>query len=441
LIRKEFCLLRPVWLITLLAALSWTWLTAVWLLHHRTTTKSFDTVATMVGVSCTLMIAILAGSSSLGEERSSGTHAWQLTLPAAALLQWGVKLSMALGAAALGAWLLPALIAGRSFFISSNLWGSGNFSPTLLIAVLLLTFAAFWCACATNGTVSAVLWVAPAAIFLGLVNYFAQQSAYALVPFRGLFSFNSLDALSFAWFVTGVAHPHYREFNLLTSNLRFDWWVTNFSYRHYQVWNVLSTPAAYAVLVGGPALLLAIIQSYRLFRAQPRASARLVRNLLPLALLIFLCGFSLTLFNGLWPLVTNQVPGLLGATNGAIQKAIPTAARTKAQLPLQLTLEDVAAAWPLVLPENTRRWLTHARITVTPDKAHPGGFYCEEDRERREGWRPCYYSATIHLADGTEIFESYEPAARHGPGSGRFGTYSVYVYWPGAARPERLWDR
>ena len=51
-------------------------------------------------------------------------------------------------------------------------------------------------------------------------------------------------------------------------------------------------PMVWAVLV--PTLFLAVIQSYRLFRAQLQDSAlSLVRNLLPLAMVAFLCSFSL----------------------------------------------------------------------------------------------------------------------------------------------------
>ena len=61
----------------------------------------------IVGVVSTLMIAILAGSLSLGEERTSGTHAWHMTLPVSALRQWLIKLFMALFAGFVGAGLLP----------------------------------------------------------------------------------------------------------------------------------------------------------------------------------------------------------------------------------------------------------------------------------------------------------------------------------------------
>jgi hypothetical protein len=101
-------------------------------------------------------------------------------------------------------------------------------------------------------------------------------------------------------------------------------------------------------------------------------------------------------------------------------------------------MDDVAKAlktsrYQPRLDESTRRWLRDARITVTPDKAHPGGFYC---REGRGGWTWCYYSATIHLADGTDLTQSWEPEPNH-PAPGR---YSIYAHWPGAKGQEYLFN-
>ena len=83
LFRKEFRLLRPVWLINLLATLGWACLTLYGMTHKRGLTGSFQTALVITLVINTLMITILAGSLSLGEERTSGTHLWSLSLPAA----------------------------------------------------------------------------------------------------------------------------------------------------------------------------------------------------------------------------------------------------------------------------------------------------------------------------------------------------------------------
>jgi len=144
LIRKELRLLRPLWLISLLAALGWACLTLFGLLFERGFSRNFETAVVIMGVGSTLMIAILAGSLSLGEERTSGTHSWHMTLPVSAFLQWRIKLYMALFAGFVGAALLPALIAGRFLYGSSGIFVTEDFRVAWLLAVLILTFASFW---------------------------------------------------------------------------------------------------------------------------------------------------------------------------------------------------------------------------------------------------------------------------------------------------------
>jgi hypothetical protein len=157
-----------------------------------------------------------------------------------------------------------------------------------------------------------------------------------------------------------------------------------------------------------------------------------------LAVLVFLWGFSLTAFDDLRWVVGWQASELVGVTGQAIEKNLRASVELNPTGPLLLTGDDVAKTPRWHLGDSTRRWLTGARITVTPDRAHPGGFYCQEYQVGYGISHSCYYSATIHLADGTDIFESYDP-----PTEGKFhwGRPSVYVRWPGATTEETLWDR
>ena len=127
--------------------------------------------------------------------------------------------------------------------------------------------------------------------------------------------------------------------------------------------------------------------------------------------------------------------GFFNVTSNAIQKGFPGAAKLHPTEPLQLLGDDMAAACRGPFESSARRWLRGAHITVMPDKAHPNGFLCWQDHW---GHTRCYYSATIHLADGTDIFESREPGADR---KESFGIYSVRVRWPGTAREETLWER
>jgi hypothetical protein len=419
LVRKELRLLRPVWLISLLAAVGWACLTLFGLLYEQGFSRNFETTLVIVGVISTLMIATLAGSLSLGEEKTSGTHTWHLTLPPSAFRQWLIKLCMALFAGFVGAGLLPMLTIGRYISRSPHVLGDVHLGIGWMLGVLVLTFAAFWCACAVDGTVAAVLWVIPVTIALGSAGYVAKQFAYQFV--------NSV----FSWRLSPFA------------NFRFAWetarvfnWL-ELDHRNFWLLYLIQAPIMYVALAGGPALLLALVQSYRLFRAQLQISTRsVVRNLLPLVMLVFLCGFSFTASSFSLFGASMQVWTLFNATDNAIQKTVPRAANRHRTEPLELTGDDVAKAWPpWPLEENVRLWLRGAHITVTPDKDHPGGFSCVETPLKST---LCYFSATIHLADGTDISQSYDPPANP---KDPWGRSSIHAHWPGAKGEESLWDR
>jgi len=435
LIRKELRLLRPVWLISLLAALGWACLSLFGSLFERGSSKNFEIAVVIVGVVSTLMIAIFAGSLSLGEERTSGTHAWQLTLPVSARRQWLIKLCIALFAGLVGAGLLPWLIAGRILFGASRIFSDVHFGMGWLVVVLILTFASFWCACAVKGTVRAVLWVFPVLIAVGLANLSGERSGRKLVDVL-VARFDPFTSFRFATAVSRLDHNIlFRLIDAASENMT----------------GSLQAARVLTAMLLFPVLLLAVIQSYRLFRAQLQDRAlSVVRSLLPLAMTAFLCSFSLLAFCTFVREATAQTRALVFRTGLAIEeilraqvieKTSPSAAKLDATHPLQLTGDDVEKAdserafkFPFPLPDNTRRWLRNARITVTPDKSHPSGFYCVEPRW---GGTWCYYSASIHLADGTDLTESWEPDVH-----GKFGGHlKVRARWPGAAEQESLWDR
>jgi ABC-type transport system involved in multi-copper enzyme maturation permease subunit len=441
LIRKELRLLRPVWLLTLLTTIGWIGLTAYGLTHERGQTKPFTiriasahypAVVWLVGVFSVLLVAILAGSLSLGEERTSGTHAWHMTLPVSGLRQWLLKLFMALAAGAIGAVLIPMLllIAGGSLAGSPFMFVDLTFGKVWLLMVLLLSFAAFWCACAANGTMRAVLWVLPAQITIGLANMLGERAGRELVHAL-VARFDPFATFRFATTVSRLgSNAFFRLIEAVSENMTGS----------LQAGRMVTT----IILV--PTLVLAVIQSYRLFRTQLQDRALTVaRSLLPLAMTAFLCSFSVLAYytfvvDAMQP--ANMVFLVTRSTiwqtlrERAITKTLPSTASPNGTEALQLTLDDVAVtkAWPFPLSESTRRLLRNTRITVMPDKAHPGGFFCEE-----APWKStrCYYSATIHLTDGTDLIESFEPGDAKFP----FGRFSGYVHWPGTAgqEPLRIW--
>ena len=392
LIRKELRLLRPVWLLSLLAAVGWACLSLFGLLYERRSTENFQIAMVTVGVISTLMIATLAGSLSLGEEMTSGTHAWHLTLPVSARRQWFIKLCMALFAGLVGAGLLPMLIAGP-LFGKYHILADINLRVALPLVVVLLSFAAFWCAGVGKGTVSAVLWVLPVMIALFFAGEVGRRAGYAIT------------ALFFGRF-----HPSatLRVANAISSLFK------TLAISRYAFWEFFSnrgyiTPLVGAVLV--PTLLLAAIQSYRIFRAQLQAGVlSMVRNLLPLAMVAFLCTFSLQALVTLELGAQSPESRALFETIRAIQTLPSRAAKLDAAHPLQFTVDDLAKASPL--SKSARRWLGDSHITLSLDAPpHQRGFGCA-------GGPPpsgvsalgySWYTAIVPLADGTHLFMAFDP--------------------------------
>jgi len=242
------------------------------------------------------------------------------------------------------------------------------------------------------------------------------------------------EYLGTASWITSVSQSH-QVLNLF-GNLQFDWWAARITYRHIRVFSSPENPLLYGAIAGGPTLILALVQSYRMFRTQSSAGARLaLRSFLPLVLLVFLSGFFFTALYAFWWRAALQLTYFTNVTGHAIENDLPAAAGLHPTGPVQLTGDDVAKSWPWPVENSTRRWLTGARITITPDKAHPAGFFCTRGPF---GHDQCYYSATIHLADGTDIFQTYDP-----PTGNKFhwGPHSVYVRWAGSIGQEPLWDR
>jgi len=397
LIRKEFRLLRPVWLVSLLAALGWACLSLFGLLHERGSSRNFETTVLILGVVSTLMIAILAGTLSLGEERTSGTHAWHLTLPVPARRQWLIKLCMALFAGFVGAGLVPLLIAGR-LLGSSHMLADVHVGRDLLVGAVLLSFAAFWCACAVNGTVRAVLWVLPVMIAL----YFAGELGKWVGPVLTDLFFSRFDPfanLKFAKAVNSILDPE-----LFYTFGDVDW-ASRYGYN-----------LARLAFLWLPTLLLAAGQSYRLFRAEVRESAlSLVRNLLPLAMVAFLCSFSLLAFFSFVGRAGDQKLIALFETIQAVETIQSGAAKLDAAHPLQLTVEDLAKASSL--SKSTRRLLGNSHITLALEEApHHGRDGCGENSKSSvtpcdQGYSWCL--ATIPLADGSHVAVTFLPVSHY----------------------------
>jgi hypothetical protein len=307
--------------------------------RHPAPTVEFSIFVTLG--SFFLLAPIFAGVLSLGEERSSGTQAWHMTLPISPLRQWLIKLVMAMVTGLASSVLLPLLVVIAVGFALGSPFMFVDFRGLRdwMILVPIMTFAAFWCACAANGTVRASLWVAAAPMAIWVAGsggtWLGQELARTTGTLRDVvLSGFHLSPLTFAA-------------------------ITEFA-RGHVLWLFV------------PTLLLALIQSYRLYRIQPQDSLLwMLRCLMPAAIVTVLWSFSASagFVSSRWE--------PFAETRQALDKLQPGTAN------LELTGQDLAKGSPLTAP--TRRWLKGSSILVTPDKSHPSG-----------------YRATIRLASGVE---------------------------------------
>jgi len=303
----------------------------------------------------------------------------------------GIKLFTALFAGFLGAGLLPLLIAGRLFRTSH---GDVDLGTSWLLGVVLLSLASFWCACAANGTVRAVLWVLPVVIALGTASELGGQAGVQLM---NLFV-SRFDPFANLRFTTAVVSMFETSATLrFVIALGFD--------------RGFATPALTFSLA--PTYLLAVIQSYRLFRSQVEANAlSLVRTLLPLAVVAFLCSFSLMAFS-------DFVSNAFGRRNAALFEAVQAIGKIDlggldATHPLQLTVDDLAKASRL--SEHTRRWLRGSRVTIVPIESlpRPNRFSGNSTRGPLDlDTAQPRYAATLYLAGGSECAQSFQQWIRN----------------------------
>jgi polyhydroxybutyrate depolymerase len=347
LIRKELRLLWPVWLISFLSLVYLTCLTLFrFMLLRESAGPNLEGVQLVLYTPVILfppLMAILAGSISLWQEKSSGTQTWHMTLPVSSRRQWLTKLVTAVFTGLVCAVFLPVLVMVALGFIFGTpfmfvdqamgeliIFGGSIFGlpvmlldhtiPGLLLTALVLTLSSFWCACAVNGTVRAALWFAPA---MGAI-ILAGRGGW-IAPRLVEFVVSRFDPFTHFRFANAV-------FNL-------------------QMFVISLTPLrierAYffvVTLLLVPTLLVAVIQSCRLFREPARDSLlSVVRNLLPLAITVFLSVFCLAAF----PSLTDQTNGTIVSSGVARRYLLylPKTYDRSKPTPLVISLH-AAALWP-----------------------------------------------------------------------------------------------
>lgn len=351
LLRKEFRLLKPFWLFTAIFVVSFVVMLALRLIaafpipipneDPKSWHDMLGWVVFCILGSSSLLIPIFAGILSLGEERTSGTQARHLSLPISPLRQWAMKLGVALGSGFLAAGVLPLLAA------MALGWIEGSPLKYVIVRELydwmrlvpIMTLAGFWCACAATSTVRASLWVAVAPMMVFLAAPLGTTAGARLAQSRGTVA----DVVISRW--------HLNPLTLSSFN---------------------SVARGEVLWLYVPALLVALFQSYRLFRRQPEEGLRwMLQCLGPLLVVTMLCtvGASAGFTASRW------------APFDETHRAIDSLQRG----PASLKISGVELAKRPAISTLTREWLNDATIVVASDPSQASD-----------------YIATIHLVGGRE---------------------------------------
>ena len=344
LIRKEFRLLRAVWWIEFLALVYLAALAMLRLLPTPPTALPRNLREWVVlGPIFAVFVGLtgLAGILSLGEEKSTETQAWHMTLPVSLSRQWFIKLAVAVFTGLACGVLLPVLtmIAAGTIYGSPLMFVFTPALPTQLLMYPMLTCTCFWCACATNGTVRAAAWAAPATFSV---------------------FYTATEGVTLGWNMA----EH-------TGTLK-DFVVSSFHLSPFALDSLVNSVRGTVIWLFVPVMLAAFAQSYRLYRVRAQDTLLwMVRWLGPLLLVTFVWSFG-------------TAASVLGTTwepfdeaRHALDKLQPAAAK------LEITGDDLSKG--AAFSERTKRWLAGAKITITPGRSAMTG-----------------YLATIHLASGLE---------------------------------------
>jgi ABC-type transport system involved in multi-copper enzyme maturation permease subunit len=365
LIRKEIHLLQPVWFLTLL----WIGLMAcvglLRLFQIRETILGQTAAASVVIY--VLLMGTLAGTVSMGEERQSGTHSWHLTLPVSLLRQWSIKLAVVLAASFIcGLAVLGTASLGVGLAFQDALGDISRNSVFALLfgGLLLLTVPAFWCACAVKGTVRAAALIIPAWLVLGIT---AAATEFLL---------SSRSAVSVVEYLVRAVHA-FPPSHVLRA--------------------IAMQPGRLIVFLEILLLLLALFQSYRLFRLERSEDiASIGRPLMQLSVVVFVYIFCTGVPRMFVEHIYGQEFRVTREVGEAVDKLDLDPSTFDAAHPLPITVEDLTRVYPL--SEISRAWLANSHITVLPKPEKPFRVY--KNRQWQE--LNAKYAAHLYFRNGSE---------------------------------------
>jgi hypothetical protein len=363
LVRKELRLLFPAWSLLILCFVGEVVLAA--LLFLPGVSKSLlSTLAAVNILALGCLGTILAGSMSIGEERSLGTQSSNMTLPISAGLQWAMKLTVVIIGSFLGLFLSVAFAEfafGEPFIklLTQDLANHGM--PFLFFVTSILCFSAFWSACISGSTVRAVLLLFPACGVVATAFGFGVTLPVALWRTEFL-----------EWFIAKV-HPFPPG--------SWTWILWNWTGRLTPLWFV-------------PVLAVGLIQSYRLFRTERAINiGSMLSRLTPALIVAFAAGFVMQLPGVAVGITSDQTARVLREVSQTIHTMGIDADRLDAAHPLQLTLQDLARNSPV--SDRLRSWVDDRPITIIPRTITLWG--TKNGRSYSETYR---YFATVHFRNG-----------------------------------------
>jgi hypothetical protein len=395
LVRREFHLLRVIWPLSVIAVLAWIVLVP-FLNANNAESHVYDVLVGLNGL-ISIVIAVLCGVVSLGEEKQWGTHPWHLTLPISSTLQWLVKLAVALFTSVFAGAVLPVIVlfAGRALrhyafpLDHAILWGWP-------LASALITIAAFWAACVAKETVRSVMWL------------FVVTLAVALAAYAGYALYSASEGAIFDL-----------EWALI-------WKLDPIRVQSVVHWILINTPLFQwmTAIVATPLFLVILIATRRRFvESADDTNRRVLRVALPLLLATFLPVFAQQVFDKFVETSWTSRSALLADLHRFFEAQGARLSQASPSAPLHLSADEIERAGSFSWKERT--WLGNATIEISPapfvqrpmQYAPPRGFGSFAGLAMRApGVEPLSYTAVIHRGNGTRCDLSFITAEHAGFG-------------------------
>jgi ABC-type transport system involved in multi-copper enzyme maturation permease subunit len=375
LVRKELRLQRTVFVIA--GVLLGCWILTLLLSFVVPVRREYiEGVFGAIAAGYIFLLPVLAGSISLGEERTLGLTAWHLTLPVSARRQWLVKFIVSVVVAVVCGFLIPLLLINLTAAIGSV--DAASFRPVpaqwpmILTAIGLPFLLSFWATSFLGNPVKAVVAAVVAVGVLGSACELGSWCADAVSP---------VLTLPVSAVVAWLQLPIFLN----------------------------DRPGVFATLVGfsiSVGVIAILIQSYIQFRRIVSRPWTFIRNAAILAVLTvclsFWCADVVESLRFLTNSATGQISSAL--TTLPIKKSDFSGGKTK-RITLQELYRNDEISWFM------KTWLRKASITISYSE---GSDIYNQRLYQRYGSGPAALQAQIMFpnGDGFGVSSEFFPSSR-----------------------------